>query len=820
MSEVKGGMAEEASGSTLPSKSTTEAAAQILRENLYWNDTLGLPVELTYGFRSTPPAYSAGESNVASSFQRFNDLQKTAAQVALALWSDVANLTFVPVKPDGFTDDATMLFGNFLSGPDFAFAALPETKDRSPRAYDGDVWMNGNEADIVSAEGLFFGGYGIYTFIHEIGHALGLSHPGDYNDGDGDLSYELSAVYREDSRQYTVMSYFGAGKTGADHEPAEGLELYAFTPLLHDIAAMQRLYGANMATRTGDTVYGFNSNADRSIYRLGSPEQERVLAIWDAGGLDTLDFSGYAQNQVISLWADSFSSVGSLTQNWAIAQGVTIEQAKGGSGADVISGNDVGNALWGNGGDDTLLGFGGDDYLDGGTGWDWLDGGEGIDEVGLSGRPGQYWSWTSDALRIADRQAGTENGVALTSVETAKFYGAIYNGIGGFSGFSSAAVEDLASKPFVYSIYSWLALPEAPSSYSTAASVFETADFDWAGVWGYLVYDGTAGGAYFELDGSRLETGAWQWVSAADWSRLNIRASAGEGESLQVIANVGGTWTDNSWVWVQGYTPAAPTVTAQWNVELTDEDETVLVSDLFSIDGQGLPVDRYQVRDAVGGGALQLDGEVLRSGRWLTLDAEEFARLEYQPGQEEDELDVRVATEAGRSRLASRSVKLADWSPDNETIARLGTDSTAYGTVGFEGDHDWIRLDLAAGDYEFELSGAETGGGTLERPALWLRGAKGYQEAFAQEAEGEPARFTYRVEAAGTYYLDIGVMGDDEVGTYSVAVARRDPDAWAAQATAQLAQEAAPTVAALAGNPEGATVRNELFAAAGGFTGT
>jgi serralysin len=57
------------------------------------------------------------------------------------------------------------------------------------------------------------------------------------------------------------MTYFGGVNTGArlpglrDH-PAAGRH-----------RAIQRLYGANLATRTGDTVYGFNSNADRPVVR-------------------------------------------------------------------------------------------------------------------------------------------------------------------------------------------------------------------------------------------------------------------------------------------------------------------------------------------------------------------------------------------------------------------------------------------------------------------------------------------------------------------------------------------------------------------------
>ncbi|USQ51860.1 M10 family metallopeptidase C-terminal domain-containing protein [Serratia marcescens] len=59
---------------------------------------------------------------------------------------------------------------------------------------------------------------------------------------------------------------------------------------------------------------------------------------------------------MINLNDGAFSSVGGGTQNVAIARGAIIENAIGGSGRDVIIGNDQDNLLAGNAGSDILYG--------------------------------------------------------------------------------------------------------------------------------------------------------------------------------------------------------------------------------------------------------------------------------------------------------------------------------------------------------------------------------------------------------------------------------------------------------------------------------
>jgi len=339
-----------------PSYTVAQAAVQITRPGLWWSGALGAAATVTFAFRDTAPA---SMPNGTGGFSRFNDTQIAQTLLSLQSWSDVSNITFVRVGGTGYSNDATMLFANYSSGAPGAGAFAYYPGSTSASAVAGDVWVN-SIYDVNTTPTL--NNYGRQTLTHEIGHAIGLAHPGDYNAGSGSPTY-ANAVYYEDSRQYSVMSYWSESETGGNFYGS-----YASAPLLDDIAAVQRLYGVNTTTRTGDTVYGFFSTAGRDFYNIESSTARAIFAVWDAGGNDTLRFDGYANNSVIDLRQGNFSSVGGLTGNIAIAIGAVIENAYGGSGDEVIYGNDVANYLVGNGGIDTIYGFGGNDLLVAGPG--------------------------------------------------------------------------------------------------------------------------------------------------------------------------------------------------------------------------------------------------------------------------------------------------------------------------------------------------------------------------------------------------------------------------------------------------------------------
>ena len=210
------------------------------------------------------------------------------------------------------------------------------------------------------------GSFVYHTFIHELGHSIGLFHIWEY------ILNEKHKVL--DSLKYSVMSY-----KCPDIKDADFGGLYPMTFMLVDILLLQYLYGENMTTRLENNTYGFNSNTGRAAYSLNNIEDKLVSCIWDSGGIDTLDFSLYTVNQVINLNEGCFSDIGGLRSNISIAYKTIIENAIGGKGDDTLIGNPFDNNLIGGDGNDLFYGGDGNDLFYGGSGNDVIYGEMGND---------------------------------------------------------------------------------------------------------------------------------------------------------------------------------------------------------------------------------------------------------------------------------------------------------------------------------------------------------------------------------------------------------------------------------------------------------
>ncbi len=369
-------------------------------------------------------------------------LMKERAALAFELWDDVVAISLTE-SVNNTNADITFNYSSRTDGNGtYAYwngNSIPGGNYEIDRAY---VWLNSGWSTHNQSSDMFFGGYGLSTYLHEIGHTLGLSHAGTYNAGSGGtLSYNASAEYFQDSAKYTVMSYWDADAAEpVDHYGQSGSWLYASTPLLHDVAALQAAYGADLTTRVTNTTYGFNSTADRAVFDF-TLNRDPILCIWDAGGVDTLDCSGYGTNQYLNLNAGTFSNVGYMTDNVSIAFGAVIENAVGGSGSDVLVGNSTNNVLTGGQGTDTYVfsagGWGADTIID-------VNLGGRIVFAGVSNAASLLGEFTVSVLELGYRLAYAGSEILLDGMSSTVGWSFGYTAASQYNGsWTAIAFEDL-----------------------------------------------------------------------------------------------------------------------------------------------------------------------------------------------------------------------------------------------------------------------------------------------------------------------------------------------------------------------------------------
>ena len=149
---------------------------------------------------------------------------------------------------------------------------------------------------------------------------------------------------------------------------------------MYDIAAVQKMYGANYSTNSGNSIYQWSPDTGEMFINgvgQGAPGSNKVfMTLWDGGGTDTYDFSAYTANLTVSLQPGEWTTLASEqvanlgdghyaagnVANALMYNGNTaslIENAIGGSGNDTIKGNAADNKLTGRGGNDIIDGQGG-----------------------------------------------------------------------------------------------------------------------------------------------------------------------------------------------------------------------------------------------------------------------------------------------------------------------------------------------------------------------------------------------------------------------------------------------------------------------------
>lgn len=302
---------------------------------------------------------------------------KAMVAPAFDAWATVTGLTFVETA-----GPADIIFDDEDLGKAYANSEVsPGGAIMSANINIGRGWDTGIYK---------FDSYVFQTYIHEIGHALGLAHAGDYNAGSGGpTTYPDSVLYLNDSWNATIMSYIN--QLANTNDKAD----YALimTPMLADVLAIQDLYGVPDDIRAGNTRYGKNSNLDDYMdivfdalvegksHGLMAGDQPVSFTIVDSGGRDMIDLRTDTARQKIDLRPEKLSDIYGVAGAMVIARDTIIENVRAGSGNDKVTGNTARNKIFGNDGNDLLKGLGGLDKLFGGNGNDKLFGGKGNDKI-------------------------------------------------------------------------------------------------------------------------------------------------------------------------------------------------------------------------------------------------------------------------------------------------------------------------------------------------------------------------------------------------------------------------------------------------------
>lgn len=259
--------------------------------------------ELTYSFLD-----ASQNANGGNGFQPMTQAQKDATRAVFAQYEKLINVKFTETS-SGAGD---INFGTDVQQSSAGYSNLPSSPGSKVYVYLANNAASNSDAGVAQ------GGYGWLTLQHEIGHALGLKHPGNYNAGGGGTPgpYLTKAL---DNRQNTMMSYY-------DNAQTRGVN--GSTPMILDIAALQYVYGANTSAATTDAPGKFTFD----------PQQPVRRTLWSASGNDVIDLSGLQRSSKVNLNAGTLSSInitGPASQNGysgngnvGIAYGAKIDRIK------------------------------------------------------------------------------------------------------------------------------------------------------------------------------------------------------------------------------------------------------------------------------------------------------------------------------------------------------------------------------------------------------------------------------------------------------------------------------------------------------------
>ncbi len=486
----------EVASTTNPISSDNELNA--LREGSKWD--LSGDEELTYSFYNGTVPYLYSGDGTPLDPSDFGDTNLEKLREVFALWDNIADFELVEVVETGTTVGELR---NAYTAEDIAaqgYSAFPGT---TPETKAGDTWyVKGNvdlpNANDFSSTGHGSAGYNYSTAVHEIGHALGLSHPF------GHAANGIALEPEVDNFRKTIMSYNDYDRNYLFDYTENGASnfewVYGSSPGMLDVEAITNMYGfENDADQATDTILTFApTNSTDGTY-------EKIHTLIDPGGIDIFDASAFSRNSKINLNPGKFSSLGIYSLDDQVADLMTIHGANnetffrgqlnsvnssrqassqytevtkqvwftGEDNVGLSAGTWIEKALGGSG-NDNITGNTQDNYLTGNEGNDTINGGSGFDIAIYNGAKSEFTitdsgngSYSvSHATPVSDSD-GTDT---LSSIEVARFDAA--DGTYEYYEFSSQVAVISASETFSSSdLVLSLASSEGARSAITAVDV-------------------------------------------------------------------------------------------------------------------------------------------------------------------------------------------------------------------------------------------------------------------------------------------------------------------------------------------------------------
>jgi hypothetical protein len=363
-------------------------------------------------FGSSAPGTSGGTvSYWFNAASKWTTTEQQWLSAGLALWSALANITFVKSSSAGAAD---ITFNRESSGSTYTYSNFTSPSLGGLIGGSTLSQITGSQIYIDTSVGGFgpingfsaYGGYPIESLLHEEGHALGLGHAGPYDGSVNPAKQQFSAY---DNRLWSIMSYIDPNTGGAEYYSQYTAKgnfggNYATTPRPADILAIQELYGVPTSTPlSGGQVFGFNTNITGAIepFYDFTKNTNPVVTIWDKGGDNTLDLSGFGGGANVNLNPGSFSSTNGMTDNIAIAYGTSVDTLVCTDGGTTVTCNNAGDTVYTGSGDDVIKG------------------GSGSDTAVFSGNYSSYTITHGSGGTITVSGGGSTD--TLSSIETLKF---------------------------------------------------------------------------------------------------------------------------------------------------------------------------------------------------------------------------------------------------------------------------------------------------------------------------------------------------------------------------------------------------------------